>query len=128
MADLEVHACTDISGFGLLGHALEVAAASQVTLEIEPERVRFLDGAVEYARAGAIPGGLKNNRDYAGSCVSLEISFDREIQDLLYDPQTSGGLLISLSIEAASLLQERFPDCYAIGRVVARKEKPIHLV
>src|SRR5205085_4149910 len=69
MLELEVHGCTDVTGFGLLGHAREMAAASGVTLEIDSRAVQFLPGAVEYARQGAIPGGLNNNRAFASSCV-----------------------------------------------------------
>jgi selenide, water dikinase len=128
MRGLEVHACTDVTGFGLIGHAREVAVASGVTLEVHASSVRFLPGAVEYARAGAIPGGLKNNREFAGSCVAIETKMAAEIEDLLYDPQTSGGLLISLSPGDAQRLRDRLPDSYVIGRVVPRREKPIHLL
>ncbi len=86
MLEFDVHGCTDVTGFGLIGHAREMAIASGVTLEIDPRAVRFLPGAVDYARQGAIPGGLKNNREFASSCVAGESEFD----DLLYDPQTSG--------------------------------------
>ena len=77
MLGVEVHACTDASGFGLLGHAREMAAASRVTLEIDASLVRFLPGALEYARAGAIPGGLKNNREFAGPSVRFDMCFRR---------------------------------------------------
>ena len=69
MLQYDVHGCTDVTGFGLIGHAREMALASGVTLEIEVDRLRFLDGALEYARLGAIPGGLKNNREYAACAV-----------------------------------------------------------
>ncbi len=65
MLEFDVHGCTDVTGFGLIGHAREMALASKVTLEIDPRAVRFLPGAVEYARQGAIAGGLKNNREFA---------------------------------------------------------------
>jgi selenide,water dikinase len=128
MRDLDVHACTDITGFGLLGHGREVAVGSNVTLEIDPNSLTFLPGALEYARAGAIPGGLKNNREFVGDCVAVEATIAPEVEDLLYDPQTSGGLLISISAADAPRLRERFSACYEIGRVVVRREKPIHLV
>ena len=87
-----VHGCTDVTGFGLIGHAREMALASGVTLEIETERVQFLPGAVEYARLGAVPGGLNNNREFASCVVEASRELPREVEDLLYDPQTSGGL------------------------------------
>ena len=69
MLRFDVHGCTDVTGFGLIGHAREMALASGVTLEIDVDAVRFLPGALEYARQGAIPGGLKNNREFASCAV-----------------------------------------------------------
>lgn len=124
MLECDAHGCTDVTGFGLLGHAREMALASQVTLEIDPRAVRFLPGALEYARQGAIPGGLKNNREFVASCVGGTSEFD----DLLYDPQTSGGLLIALPERDAVELQKKMPDAYRIGQVTERAEKPIQLL
>jgi selenide,water dikinase len=124
MLALEVHACTDISGYGLIGHAREVALASGVTLEIEADRVQFLPGAVEYARQGALPGGLKNNREFASCAVEVARALPAEIENLLYDPQTSGGLLIALPEPDA----DRLAGAYRIGRVLARQEKAIRIV
>ena len=107
MLVFDVHGCTDVTGFGLIGHAREMALASNVTLEIDPRAIQFLPGAVEYARLGAIPGGLKNNREFAASCVEGS----SELDDLLYDPQTSGGLLIALPERDAVLLEGKLPDC-----------------
>ena len=76
MLAFEVHGCTDVTGFGLIGHAREMALASKVTIEIDPRAVQFLPGAVDYARQGAIPGGLKNNREFASSCVEGNSEFD----------------------------------------------------
>jgi selenide,water dikinase len=128
MHGLEVHACTDISGFGFIGHAREVAAGSGVTLEIDASAIRFLPGALDYARAGAIPGGLKNNREFAGHCVSVGSTIDPAVEDLLYDPQTSGGLLISITERDAARFEQRLDGCYAVGRVVGRRDKLIHLI
>jgi selenide, water dikinase len=124
----EPHGCTDVTGFGLIGHAREMAAASGVTLEIEVDRLRFLPGALDYARQGAIPGGLKNNREFASCAVACERELGRELEDLLYDPQTAGGLLVSLPESGAAQFESAYPDAYRIGRVVARGEKPICLV
>jgi selenide,water dikinase len=122
-----VHACTDVSGFGLLGHAREVAAASGVTLEIDSENVRFLAGAVEYAAAGALPGGLKNNREFVEPCVEMTRSIAPEVEALLYDPQTSGGLLLCLPPGAAAEFVERFDDGYVVGRVTESGERPLRV-
>ncbi len=116
---LEVHAITDVTGFGLLGHAREMAIASEVTLEIDAASVQFLSGAVEYAQAGAIPGGLNNNREFVSECVAGSPG------DLLYDPQTSGGLLISMPEPGEYL--KRCPSAYILGRVLERGGKPIQV-
>lgn len=120
----DAHACTDVTGFGLIGHAREMALGSKVTIEIDPRAVQFLPGALEYARLGAIPGGLKNNREFASSCVEGNSEFD----DLLYDPQTSGGLLIALPERDAASLEKKMPDAYRIGQVTEKKSKPIRLL
>jgi selenide,water dikinase len=113
------HGCTDVTGFGLIGHGREMALASNVTLEIEVAQVRFLPGALDYARQGAIPGGLKNNREFASCSVEAAAQISRETEDLLYDPQTSGGLLIS-----GPGMQGAWP----IGRVLERQARPIRLI
>jgi selenide,water dikinase len=124
MLEYDVHGCTDVTGFGLIGHAREMALASKVTIEIDSRQVRYLPGALEYAAQGAIPGGLKNNRDFASSCVEGQSEFD----DLLYDPQTSGGLLISLPEKDAAELERKFPSAYRMGRVIAKSGKPIRIL
>jgi len=124
MLAFDVHGCTDVTGFGLIGHAREMALASKVTLEIDPRKLRFLPGAVEYAQQGAIPGGLVNNRDFASSCVEGSWEFEA----LLYDPQTSGGLLIALAESDAARLETKLPDAYRIGQVTQRRNKPIVLI
>ncbi len=123
MLQLDVHGCTDVTGFGLIGHSREMAMASHVTLEIDSRAIRFLPGAIGYANQGAISGGLKNNREFASSCVEGLSEFD----DLLYDPQTSGGLLISLPEADAVRFERAFPAAYRIGRVIERAAKPIRV-
>jgi selenide, water dikinase len=124
---LEVHGCTDVTGFGLLGHAREMALASNVTLEIAASAIRYLPGAIEYSKAGAHSGGLHNNRDFVESCVNMDAAIHREIQALLYDPQTSGGLLISLPpAEAEKFLAAR-SEAYIIGKVAERQTKPLEV-
>jgi selenide,water dikinase len=128
MLAYDVHGCTDVTGFGLIGHSREMALASGVTLEIEVDRLRFLDGALEYARLGAITGGLTNNREFASCVVETARDIAPEIEDLLYDPQTSGGLLISLPEADAAALASAYLEAYAIGRVLTRQAKPIRLI
>ncbi len=127
MLAFDVHGCTDVTGFGLIGHAREMAAASGVTLEIDVDRVRFLPGAVEYAQLGALAGGLKNNREYHSCAVEAGRALAPEIENLLYDPQTSGGLLITLPEADAAALERVYPGAYRVGRVLARQAKPIRL-
>jgi selenide, water dikinase len=98
-----VHACTDITGFGLLGHATEMAVASHATLNIRASDVPVFDGVLEIARKNQ-SGGMANNRAYFGSGVEIGSGLPEEWQDLLYDPQTSGGLLVSIDQLQADLL------------------------
>jgi selenide,water dikinase len=102
----EVHALTDVTGFGLIGHAREMALASNLALRLFSQSVRLLPGAVDCARAGHIPGGLKANREFAECVVEYEGNVSEEMKALLFDPQTAGGLLISVTAaQAESLLQ-----------------------
>ena len=128
MLQFDVHGCTDVTGFGLIGHAREMALASVVTLEIEVDCLRFLPGAVAYSRAGAIPGGLKNNREFASCAVERAREIPEEIENLLYDPQTSGGLLITLPESDAKELVRTLDGAHRIGRVLPRGAMPIRLV
>jgi len=123
-----VHAVTDVTGFGLMGHGREVAMASRAILEIEVDKVPRLDGALEAIALGAVPAGLRANRDYAECVVSDAPSchIGDDLRMLMYDPQTSGGLLISVAEEAAPSLLAALRDAAlpaaAIGRV--RDGKP----
>jgi selenide,water dikinase len=128
MLNFDIHGCTDVTGFGMIGHAREMAVASGVTIEIAAGSLRFLPGALDYARARAIPGGLNNNRDFASCAVEFGSEISREVEDLLYDPQTSGGLLVSLPEADAAALESALPEAYRMGRVVARGAKPIRIV
>ncbi len=128
MLQFDVHGCTDVTGFGLIGHAREMALASVVTLEIEVDCLRFLPGAVAYSRAGAIPGGLKNNREFASFAVERAREIPEEIENLVYDPQTSGGLLITLPESDAKELVRTLDGAHRIGRVLPRGAMPIRLV
>jgi selenide,water dikinase len=121
MLEFDVHGCTDITGFGLMGHTREMAVGSGVTIEIDASLVQYLPGAVEYAAAGAISGGLVANREFVSCAV------EGEAGDLLYDPQTAGGLLITMSASDAALFERRFPRAYRIGRVTERGLKPVRI-
>jgi selenide,water dikinase len=94
--EYRVHAMTDVTGFALIGHAREMALASKVALRFFSKDVPILPGALDCIRAGFIPGGLNNNRDFAECVVSYEAPISAELKTLLFDPQTAGGLLISI--------------------------------
>ena len=100
----EVHAMTDVTGFGLIGHAREMALGSGVSLRIHANRIPLLDGALDCVRAGHIPGGLKANREFAECVVEYQGGLADELKAILYDPQTAGGLLISVTNEDAAAL------------------------
>jgi selenide,water dikinase len=100
-----VHALTDITGFGLIGHAREMALASGVSLCLRASAVPLLTGALECVRGGYIPGGLKANREFAECLVGYEDGIADDVRTMLYDPQTAGGLLISVAPEDAEDLQ-----------------------
>lgn len=124
MDPFDVHGCTDITGFGLLGHAREIAVASNVTLEIDSTLLLILPGALEAIENGAVPGGLNNNRQYASADVFAGASVSPARLTLMYDPQTSGGLLISLPQDDALRLVSAIPAT-VIGQVTERKEFPL---
>ena len=92
-----VHAMTDVTGFGLIGHAREMALASNTGLRLYSKDIAALPGALECIRAGYIPGGLNNNREFAECVVDYEPGISNELKALLFDPQTAGGLLISIA-------------------------------
>jgi selenide,water dikinase len=95
--EFRIHAMTDVTGFGLIGHSREMALASNVALRFSAKEVPVLPGALECIRAGYVPGGLINNRDFAECMVGYEAPISPELKTLLYDPQTAGGLLISIA-------------------------------
>jgi len=109
-ASYPVHAMTDVTGFGLIGHAREMALASNVSLVLRAEAVPLLQGALECVRAGDVPGGLKANREFAEYAVEYGESVSADLITLLFDPQTAGGLLISVSEAVAHDLVSQLRD------------------
>ena len=120
MVRYRVHACTDVTGFGLLGHGLELAQGSGVELEIDAGAVDFLPEAAELAKMGILPEGMYRNRSFAQEAVDPGET-ELWLQDLLYDPQTSGGLLMAVDPEDAEELYEALrpavPSAQRLGRV-----------
>jgi selenide,water dikinase len=122
-----VHGATDVTGFGLLGHAREMALASNVTLELDHTRVAALTGALESIRQKAVPAGLNNNREFASCSVSMATNVPAEMETLLYDPQTSGGLLIAIAGEHAEKLESALREVGVLARVIGRvRERSAH--
>ena len=93
--DFRVNAMTDVTGFSMIGHAREMVLASDVSIRISAGQVPLIEGALECVRAGYVPGGLKNNRDFAECLVEYDDAVPEDVRTLLFDPQTAGGLLIS---------------------------------
>jgi selenide,water dikinase len=122
--EFRIHAATDITGFGLLGHAREMAVGSKLSLAIEASRVAFLPEALDDVRNGFLPGGLGRNVDFIGGCVEFDAGVPEEVRKLLFDPQTAGGLLFSVAEEDSSRLREslRSADvvCDEIGAVIPK--------
>ena len=124
-----VHAMTDVTGFGLIGHAREMAKGSGVSLRLFASRVPLLEGALECVRHGCVPGGLKSNRNFAEGCVEYVDDVPEDVRTLLYDPQTAGGLLISAAAADAERLVAQLNDAgvngVEIGDVVVEKQQPL---
>ena len=132
MQDIGVHACTDITGFGLIGHIIQLAENSEVGVRIDSTAVPLLPQAEEFVKQGLCPGGLTRNKKFYSKSVVIEEKVSDTITDLFYDPQTSGGLLISLSQEKATLLLERLwqagiKDAVIIGEVVGESPGTIRV-
>jgi selenide,water dikinase len=129
MREFDVKGATDVTGFSLLGHAWEMAKASNVTIQIDPAAVPLLDGALELAAAGMLTSGDKTNRAYVGEDVEIHESVDENLIKLLFDPQTAGGMLISIPQDRSQTLlgrlQENYPRAQAIGRATDRAKRSI---
>lgn len=128
----EVSACTDITGFGLLGHCVEMAQASEVTFEIRVKDVAYFEDAIDYAKMGLVPAGAYKNRGYSIGMVEPG-AVEEHYLDLLYDPQTSGGLLISVSPKHVQEMLRDFEKAgmdtavSIIGKVAEKSDKLIRL-
>lgn len=122
MINYRVHSCTDVTGFGLLGHSYEMAQGSDVEITLDTKAIELIPEALEFARMGVLPAGMYRNRKYAESAVDggeVELA----VQDMLYDPQTSGGLLMAVAPDDAealfAALQGKVPSAQKIGTVSA---------
>ncbi|MBO4506488.1 MAG: selenide, water dikinase SelD [Lachnospiraceae bacterium] len=124
MVKYEIHSCTDVTGFSLMGHSYEMAAGSGTTLHIKADSVKYHPEALEPAQMGFIPDGAYKNRDYVGDHYATKKPVDRSLLDIFFDPQTSGGLLISAAQkDADSLLADLLyhTDAAIIGYVTEKQ-------
>ena len=131
MVKYPVNSCTDVTGFALLGHSFEMAQGSNCTLHIQTEKILYHKEAWEFADMGFIPAGAYRNREYAQQGVLVKDNISRTMQDILYDPQTSGGLLISVpEKEGMALfaeLQAQIPNVAIVGYVTQKEDNWIYL-
>jgi selenide,water dikinase len=128
----DAHAATDITGFGFVGHTREMALASNVGVKIDSARIPMLPGAMESVRAGCVPRGLRSNREFAECVVQFGPSVDETTKTLLFDPQTAGGLLLSMSASAAdrflTALHKRGGAATLVGEVLPRTDPLIRIL
>jgi selenide,water dikinase len=120
MREFGVKGATDVTGFALLGHAWEMAKASKVTIEVDAGAVPLLQGALELSAAGMLTSGDKTNREYIGEDIEIDEAVDKNLVKLLFDPQTAGGMLISVSAAQAPGLLERLRENYPVAQIVGR--------
>jgi selenide,water dikinase len=132
MREFDVKGATDVTGFGLLGHSWEMARASGVTIEFDSDKVPLLAGALELAAQGMLTSGDRTNREYVGDDAEIAESVNKQMRNLLYDPQTAGGILISIAADRAEELLARLRETYSqaeiIGRVLERGGHSIKVI
>lgn len=131
MVDFEIHACTDVTGFGFLGHLLEMVQGSDVSAEIDTANIDIIPETLRFAEMGILPEGMYRNRSFAEESVDAN-DVVLSVQDALYDPQTAGGLLIACAEKDADGLFEalkgRVPSAQCVGKIVKTREKRIILL
>lgn len=133
MLEVGVSACTDITGFGLLGHAYEMAEASKATLSFFAERIPVFEGCERYVKMGLIPGVSKLSKKYLKGAITIDSTVPEALIDILFDAQTSGGLLISLPREKAEALCAKLQKrgvmtANIVGEVVERRNVSIIVI
>ena len=131
MVGFQVHSCTDVTGFALMGHSYEMAQGSGCTIHIQVDKVPYHPEALELASMGLIPAGAYRNREYASAGVAVRGKISRAMEDILYDPQTSGGLLFALPEQEAEArlarLKQTIPNAAIIGYVTEKEDFDIIL-
>jgi len=127
MIDAEANACTDVTGFGLIGHAYEMAHASNVMLNIDSKEVPLLPDVLELIADGMLTRGDRNNREYVGETVKISEDVTAIMQSALFDPQTAGGLLVSLPEANVKGFLAAVHEAWIIGSVSPRSERLIEV-
>lgn len=122
MVKYKVNACTDVTGFSMMGHTLEMAQGSSVQIKIFTENLDVIEGAYDFAKMGILPEGMYRNRRFAQSFVNVG-DVELYVQDVLFDPQTSGGLLISVAPEDAEELLEELKECTISSNIIGEVEE-----
>ena len=125
---LGANGCTDVTGFGFLGHAFELANASKVTLKIDSEKIKLLTDVINLIKEKMLTRGDKNNRVYVGENIEFSRHITNEMKSALFDPQTAGGLLISMEPEKAAEFVKEVKNAEIVGKVELFREKLIEVV
>jgi selenide,water dikinase len=132
MQEAGINAATDVTGFGFIGHLFEMAAGSNVQVEVYSNQIEFMTGTLEYANMGLIPGGAYTNREYLADKVEYTGEIDPTVRDLLFSPETAGGLLISVPESKApqllAAMEHRSCRCFNVGRVIDEGFKAIKVI
>ena len=118
MKKYEVHSCTDVTGFSLMGHSFEMAQGSDCTIHFDVANIPYHPEAYEFAEMGFIPAGAYRNRQFAGNGVYAPESISRAMQDIMYDPQTSGGLLIAVAEKDAANLHHELVESGVTASII----------
>ncbi len=124
MREFGVKGATDVTGFALIGHTWEMACASKVTIEIDSSLVPVIEGALELAAQGLLTSGDKTNREYVGDDVEIAETVTKEMRHLLFDPQTAGGMLISINADHADFLLGRLHEHYSQAAIIGSVYEP----
>jgi len=122
MVHIGAHAATDVTGYGLLGHALEMARASRVTIRLFSEKLPLMPEALELAEAGMIPAGAIANREFVEGCANVSQSVDENLVRIMFDPQTSGGLFIAIPEDKAELFERELEGQEVFGQLIGQVE------
>lgn len=127
-AKYNISCATDVTGFSLIGHSIEMVNKENYSIEIDSKKVPFFNGVIDLAKFGLLPEGMYHNRDFSNNKVTYKNNIPIEVVDLLHDPQTSGGLLLSLKEDDATKLVNELDKAWIIGKVIKKEKTPLVIV